>query len=170
MNQRRASRPSDLPAPLCRSRSEIDAAAGRWRSARARVWRAFAAGGVVAAFALGASLQVACGGSDASSGSQVPPAQTAAAETCARLQTCGDIGHDKLYDDVDQCESQERARWDTLWPPSECDGPINQPQFDVCIHAVENVECNSESDLINVLVNKCPRTKICALPGDASAD
>ncbi len=93
--------------------------------------------------------------------SQIAVRDSAAAATCDKAASCGDIGAGKTYETRNQCDTRQQAAWDTLLPPRTCDGHIDTAQYDICLSSIRASECGNAADLVNILANKCPAAKVC---------
>ena len=93
--------------------------------------------------------------------SQIGARNMAAAASCDRAAACSDIGPGKTYETRDQCSVKQTNAWDTIWPPRTCDGHFDTSQLDVCLASIRASECGNALDLANVLLNKCPSSKVC---------
>src|SRR5262245_28927994 len=115
----------------------------------------------LAAFALGALA--GCDGAP----SRTAARDSATKASCDWYAMCGEIGAGKTYETRDSCEVQVRSSWDQAWPAADCDGKINGDQLDVCLSAIRITECGNGLDVLNTLVNKCPKARVC---GSTTAD
>jgi hypothetical protein len=85
-----------------------------------------------------------------------------AAAVCARYNACGQVGPGKMYASAESCDIDQRAAWEKMWPAEECDGRIDPVQLDICLQSINAAECMNGLDVLNILVNKCPKSKVCA--------
>jgi hypothetical protein len=99
-----------------------------------------------------------CGGSAAS---QSQARDRATAETCNRYASCEQIGAGKAYATRESCEVDWRAKWESGWPPAECDGKIDQAQLEICLTAIHATDCNA-FDVLYTIGTKCPKARICS--------
>jgi hypothetical protein len=105
---------------------------------------------------------LATAGGCGSSSSQADARDRATSTSCAWFQMCGKIGPGLMYETLDMCQVQVRAKWDTAWPVASCDGKIDESQLELCLQAISSTICDNGLDELNTLVNKCPEVKICA--------
>jgi len=101
-------------------------------------------------------------------GSSQPAARDRAVDAvCARFSACGEVGGSgDAYASMESCRVDQASVWEKLWPPQECDGRIDPEQLDLCINAINAAECGEGLDVLNVLLNKCPKSKVCSAPAD----
>lgn len=84
---------------------------------------------------------------------------------CARFEQCGAIRPSGgSYVSNESCRIDQARIWEGQWPPGECDGRIDGTQLDLCINAIDAAECGEALDILNIVFNKCPKSKICAGP------
>jgi hypothetical protein len=112
----------------------------------------------------GSALALGCGSSTDSGPQSTQPASRdeAARATCSKLSECNEIGPGKTYESADQCTVKQRANWDTLWPPQDCDGKIDQTAYNNCLDEIRRAECGNSVDLANIVLNKCAKAKVCS--------
>jgi len=111
-----------------------------------------------AAFISGAGAAVSgCG----SGSSQADARDRATDASCNRFQMCGNIGAGQMYETLESCEVQVRGSWDKQWPPSQCEGKINESELEVCLAAIASTTCGNGLDELNTIFVKCPASKVC---------
>ena len=108
-----------------------------------------------------AALVTGCGGVTSS---QVLARDQATTASCDWYQSCNQIGPGLAYDTRASCETQVRAHWDQTWPPSSCEGKINQAQLSICLDAIHATQCGNVLDILATLAVKCPEANICSGP------
>lgn len=98
--------------------------------------------------------------------------QQATTASCDSYARCEAIGSGKKYATLDDCQVKNEAYWNDAWPVAECDNKINSANLEICLGAIRSVECGNGLDLLNVIVNKCPKEKVCGsiATKDASVD
>lgn len=107
------------------------------------------------------SLNVACDNDS----SQPLARERAVGAACARFDQCGAIvPNGGMYVSKENCRIEQARFWEGQWPPGECDGRIDGSQLDLCINAINAAECDEALDILNIVFNKCPKSKICAGP------
>ena len=83
--------------------------------------------------------------------------------SCKRLNECGKVKpKDGIYTSMENCRVLQASAWESNWPPLECDNRIDPDQLDLCVAAINQADCGAGLDLLNILVTKCPKEKICA--------
>jgi len=89
----------------------------------------------------------------------------AATQLCNRAAACLDIGPTgATYTSVDDCLTKEKSAIQALWPEAECT-KIDGAQLDMCLAAIKATPCDANAiALADLLVNKCPKAKICPVP------
>jgi hypothetical protein len=102
-----------------------------------------------------------CGG--VSGTNQASAADRATAASCDFYRdSCDAIGPGKMYETRTSCEIDVRAKWESAWPPAECDGKIKSSELEICLSAIRATDCTAPLDILNTLANKCPKEKICS--------
>lgn len=79
---------------------------------------------------------------------------------CRYEDKCGNIGGGQTYASFQECLTDKRADWLSLYPTDRCEGKINGQSLDVCFKAIENTRCNDLIDQIATL-NKCGSNSVC---------
>src|SRR6185436_3262552 len=94
----------------------------------------------------------ACGGSSDSNltpTSQSNARELAVAHTCDKYAACGEIAPSgKTYTSRDNCDIKQRSSWESIWPPAECDAKIDTNQLNICLSAIDAVECGNILDVV----------------------
>jgi hypothetical protein len=93
----------------------------------------------------------------------------AASDTCARYQTCGDIGPtagSNGYASINDCQNAWKGNFTTQWPAGECEGRIDQSMLSVCRSRIMSTSCTSILDVLVTFDVYCGATAICDLPTD----
>lgn len=83
-----------------------------------------------------------------------------AQRTCQYEQRCGKIGSGQDYPNLDECLTDQRAKFNDTWSVERCDGKINGEALDVCFKAIENAQCDNLLDLIST-ASKCSSANVC---------
>ena len=96
---------------------------------------------------------------DSSTSRQSARAQ-ATSLTCERYDMCSLIGPGGTYPDHETCEIAWQATWDGRWPAADCDGKINQAQFETCLAAIRSTNCMG-FDFVGTFL-KCDKSLVCA--------
>jgi len=120
-------------------------------------------GQYVSALVLG-GLALACGGSSSSGpagGSQDTARDQAVAASCNKARQCNQIGDNKTYASDKVCDANQTTFWQQAWPAKDCDGHIDAQQLQLCLDTINAAECGNTGDLLNIIANKCPATKVC---------
>lgn len=82
---------------------------------------------------------------------------------CERRSACGEVGSgDTTYASMESCRVDQASNWERIWPPQDCDGRIDPDQLDLCTNAIDAAECGGSLDVLNILLNKCPKKKVFA--------
>lgn len=86
----------------------------------------------------------------------------AARASCNRQDDCGNIGPGKDFRDYDDCEVNQRNRFNQLWPADACSGDrINEARAEACISRIENASCNSGLFDGLAFASECNAGKVC---------
>ena len=95
--------------------------------------------------------------------SSQPAARDRAVEAvCDRFKACGAIRPSGgSYVSDESCRVDQAGHWERLWPPQDCDGKIDPAQLDLCIQTINLAECGEALDIANILLVKCPKSKVC---------
>lgn len=82
----------------------------------------------------------------------------AAEEVCDEAERCGNLGN-LSYED---CIIDERARFNDLWPESECsDGRINEVRYEQCLNRSRTAVCDGNVfDLLSA-ASECQASQVC---------
>jgi hypothetical protein len=108
----------------------------------------------LAAFSL-----AACGDS---STSQIDARDAATRHMCDRAQACGLVGPGLTYESRDDCEVKQRDYWQGQWPPSECDGHIDETQLNACLTNIDAIQCSDiGAGVLSVLLT-CGKGRVCS--------
>jgi hypothetical protein len=83
-----------------------------------------------------------------------------AQRSCRFEEKCGHIGSGKTFATFEECLTDKRADYLTLWSTERCEGKINPQALDTCFKAVENTRCDDLLDAINTL-SKCGSGSVC---------
>ena len=51
---------------------------------------------------------------------------------CAKMQTCGKVGQDGRFANMDDCQTKMRDRYNSMWPAKKCTGTIDHQKFGQC--------------------------------------
>jgi hypothetical protein len=94
--------------------------------------------------------------------SQMSARDAATKHICDRAQTCGLIGAGLTYQNRDDCDVKQRDNWQTQWPPSECDGHIDQTQLNACLTNIDAIQCSDiGAGLLSVALT-CGKARVCS--------
>jgi hypothetical protein len=115
-------------------------------------------------WATGVIALLGCGGQDFTP--TAPPTREQARDQvtttfCDHASACGNVGTDKTYPTLDNCQVQTRAFMDGVWSAVKCDGKINVPSFQTCLNTVNAATCGDGLDSLEIL-DKCSADKVCA--------
>jgi hypothetical protein len=89
--------------------------------------------------------------------------ETAAQKTCDYYVRCQQIGTGKAYASRDECVTQNRTSFLSLWPTATCGATLNTANLDLCLKGLDAAACNSGLDILSTLV-KCAPANVCAAP------
>lgn len=103
-------------------------------------------------------LVAGCGGNY----SQAEARDQATKATCDWYDRCGEIGSGMTYATRDDCEVDNRARWNSYWPYEDCNNRIPPEELDQCTAAIKATECGNGWDIANTFLNKCPPADVCS--------
>lgn len=82
----------------------------------------------------------------------------AAEEVCDEAQRCDNLG-EASYDD---CIVENEARFNDLWPASECDGGrIDADAFETCMNRARTAACDENILDLGLAWNDCRASKVC---------
>ena len=114
----------------------------------------------LAALLLGlCSLAAAC----EDDSSQANARDRAVSAACKRYDQCGAIRpKGGEYVSMENCRVEQSGAWERQWPPAECDGRVDAQQLELCINSIEAAECGEALDILNIIFNKCAKSKVCA--------
>ncbi len=95
----------------------------------------------------------------------------AASATCSRYQACRAIGTaaGASYASVADCQNIWTGNFTKQWPPSGCQGRIDQSMLSLCIQRINTTECTSILDILNTLYVVCSEANVCDVR-DAGTD
>jgi Family of unknown function (DUF6184) len=113
-----------------------------------------------------ALVALGCGGTSTSRESARDQATSLTCATYDRCQNGFGAPPDHAYTSRDSCEVDWRAKWETGWPPAECDGKIDGTQLDTCLSAIRGTDCTSLLDIATTIYVKCSKMKVCGAPAD----
>jgi hypothetical protein len=105
-----------------------------------------------------------------SCGSSAPTRQEARDQatttTCDRFRSCNLIGtaQGQSYPTDEACQLAWRSNWENAWPAADCDGKIDNAEYNVCLNAIRGTACNP-LDFLSTLA-KCGKQNVCRTPAD----
>ena len=113
----------------------------------------------VAGLLAGLFLLPTCGDGETT---QMTARDAATKHSCDRAHACDLIGPGLTYENREDCEIKQRDKWQTQWPPSECDGHIDNTQLDACLTNIDAIQCSDMGPgLLSVLLS-CGKARICS--------
>lgn len=109
---------------------------------------------------------LACGGGSPTT--QQGARDQAASTACTYYMRCGQIGAGLKYASADDCLTQLKAYFNSVWPQDTCTS-ISSTGIDNCVAAIDIADCNNLGDFLNVTLNKCTAANVCASGADAGS-
>lgn len=94
------------------------------------------------------------GGSAVSARNQITEAR------CAREQRCENIGDNKKYSSMDDCQATVRAEWKDDLNGVECPNGIDQTELNQCLGEIRGEDCGDPLDALS-RVAACTTGQIC---------
>jgi hypothetical protein len=99
--------------------------------------------------------------SEPSAGAAATTATASIADSrCARELRCENIGPDKKYSSMDDCEARVKTDWRDDLNARECPSGINQDQLEECLTEIRNEDCASPFDTLG-RVAACTVGQLC---------
>ena len=85
-----------------------------------------------------------------------------AQEVCDEAERCNNLGPNGLHDTYDDCIVEERARFNDMWPTSQCgETRINEDAFDRCLSRALDVACDGTLADWFSAGQRCHRDEVC---------
>jgi hypothetical protein len=119
-------------------------------------------------FALGTLFGArGCGGVTNMAPTRAAARDAATKATCDRYNACGLVGTGQTYTDYSACQIAWEANWDSAWPAADCEGRIDQAQYNVCLSRIQSTSCTNILDFLTTL-GICGKANVCVAGADAS--
>jgi hypothetical protein len=113
----------------------------------------------VAGLLAGLWLLTTCGDGETT---QMAARDAATKHGCDRAQACDLFGPGLTYENREDCDIKQRDHWQTQWPPSECDGHIDDTQLDACLTNIDAIQCSDiGAGVLSVLLT-CGKGRVCS--------
>ena len=79
---------------------------------------------------------------------------------CAREDHCSNVGKDKKYASVHDCETRIRDDWKDDLNARQCPGGTKESQLNECLSAIRSEDCSNPFDTLSRL-SACTAGQIC---------
>jgi hypothetical protein len=85
---------------------------------------------------------------------------------CAREQRCSNVGGDRKYSSMADCDARIRNDWRDDLNARECPGGVDQKELNECMTAIRDEDCSAPFDTLGRIA-ACTAVQICEDADDA---